>query len=418
MSIIKIENLSKKYIILHRKDGGRHYVTLRDELTNLIFNRRPIKEDVWVLKNMTFQVEPGEIIGIIGPNGAGKTTLLKVLTRITSPTEGRAIISGRVGSLLEVGTGFHPELTGRENIYLNGAILGMKKKEIERKFNQIVSFAGIEKFLDTPAKRYSSGMFVRLAFSVAAHLEPDILLIDEVLAVGDAEFQKKSLGRMKEITKDAQRTILFVSHNMDAIRSLCDRVIFIDKGRIKYIGNVEEGINKYLSTQKYSAMTYKEYSTRPKLIAQVRSIKLKDQSNSPCNNFQTNEKAIVEVCFELRQDISGYEFTICIFKNSSPIWLSSDTDFDYSSSIKKEKGIYKKQIELPINLLKPGGYTIGASIGVRNQDPIDDQFNNALNFNLTLSDKKLLNTTLHPDRLGFLAVLKKWEDINIKDYEN
>ena len=411
MSIIKVENLSKKYTILHRRDGGRHYLTLRDELTNLIFGRRSTKEDVWVLKNMSFQIEPGEIVGIIGPNGAGKTTLLKVLTKITPPTEGRAIINGRVGSLLEVGTGFHPELTGRENIYLNGAILGMKKKEIERKFNQIVDFAGIEKFLDTPAKRYSSGMFVRLAFSVAAHLEPDVLLVDEVLAVGDAEFQKKSLGRMKEITENAQRTILFVSHNMDAVRSLCDRVILIDKGRIKYIGDVREGIDKYLSNQKHSSMTRKEYSIKPELVGQVRSIELKDQSNHSCNNFQADERAIVEVCFEVRQDINGYEFEICLFKNNSPIWLSSDSDFNYSTSIKKGKGIYKKQIELPINLLKPGNYAIGARIGVRDQVPIDSQFNDVLNFNLILSDKKLLNTTLHPDRLGLLAVLKEWKDI-------
>ena len=248
---IKVENLSKMYRIGEKQE---RYYTFRDTLTNIAlapFRRlrrigKPPKpeEIIWALKDVSFEVKRGEVVGIIGRNGAGKTTLLKILTRITDPTEGNAEIHGRVGSLLEVGTGFHPELTGRENIYLNGAILGMKKAEIERKFDEIVDFAEIEKFMDTPVKRYSSGMYVRLAFAVAAHLEPEILLVDEVLSVGDAAFQKKCLGKMGDVAKEG-RTVLFVSHNMGAIRSLCGRAIWLDNGQIVKMGATDEVVRDY-----------------------------------------------------------------------------------------------------------------------------------------------------------------------------
>ena len=257
-SIIEVKNLGKKYNIVHRQGG---YVALRDVLTNVFRNPfrfakhkakvaigKTTKEEFWALKDVNFAVEKGEAIGIIGANGAGKSTLLKILTEITPPTEGEVRLKGNVASLLEVGTGFHPELTGRENVFLNGAILGMTKKEIHAKFDNIVKFAGIEKFLDTPVKRYSSGMGVRLAFSVAAHLEPDILLVDEVLAVGDAEFQKKCLGKMDEVTKMGGRTILFVSHNMGAIQRLCGRCIFLKNGRIEMIGETEKIVGEYLKS--------------------------------------------------------------------------------------------------------------------------------------------------------------------------
>src|SRR5882724_1962350 len=237
--IIKVQQLGKTYEIGTRKPA---YGTLRDTIAAAV--RAPIKrlrgyvrpaETIWALKDVSFEVMPGEVVGIIGRNGAGKSTLLKVLARITEPTTGRAELYGRVASLLEVGTGFHPELTGRENVYLNGAILGMSKAEIDRKFDEIVAFAELEKFLDTPVKRYSSGMYMRLAFAVASHLEPEILLVDEVLAVGDAAFQKKCLGKMEEVAKEG-RTVLFVSHNMTAIRSLCRRVFWLDNGEIVETG--------------------------------------------------------------------------------------------------------------------------------------------------------------------------------------
>src|SRR3990167_8845525 len=255
--IITIKGIGKKYNITHQRGG---YVALLDVLTNILksplnflkYKAKEIvgldkKEEFWALRDINFTVNKGEVIGIIGRNGAGKSTLLKILSQITPPTTGEIKIHGRVGSLLEVGTGFHPELTGRENIFLNGAILGMKKTEIIKKFDKIVKFADIEKFLDTPVKHYSSGMYVRLAFSVAAHMEPDILIIDEVLAVGDVEFQKKCLGKMEEVTKKDGRTIFFVSHNMGAIQSLCTRAILLEKGRLAAEGAPADVIRRYLS---------------------------------------------------------------------------------------------------------------------------------------------------------------------------
>ncbi len=272
-TVITVENLGKKYTILHQAEGQR-YATLRDVITekakSLLGKRgarsvehgatpgsrlpvpgsplpAPRTEDFWALRDVSFEVKQGEVVGIIGRNGAGKSTLLKILSRITEPTTGRVRLRGRVASLLEVGTGFHPELTGRENVFLNGAILGMHRAEIKRKFDEIVAFAEVEKFLDTPVKRYSSGMYVRLAFAVAAHLEPEILIVDEVLAVGDAEFQKKCLGKLQKVSKEEGRTVLFVSHNLNAVQKLCQTGIVLKEGQLIFLGHAEEAIQKYSS---------------------------------------------------------------------------------------------------------------------------------------------------------------------------
>jgi len=257
--VIQAHNLGKKYMIGHQAENSP-YVTLRDVLvqnarhvwhtTRDLVQGKPFiqgetVEEVWVLKNVSFEICQGEVVGVIGRNGAGKSTLLKILSRITEPTEGQARIRGRVASLLEVGTGFHPELTGRENIFLNGAVLGMTREEIKRKFDEIVAFAEIEKYLDTPVKRYSSGMYVRLAFAVAAHLEPEILLVDEVLAVGDAAFQKKCLEKMEHVAKEG-RTVLFVSHNMSSMARLCPRAILLRQGRVSAVGETSEVVRVYL----------------------------------------------------------------------------------------------------------------------------------------------------------------------------
>jgi lipopolysaccharide transport system ATP-binding protein len=243
---IEVDNISKKYS-LH---SGPHYDTLRDRLTSILDkdNTKKIQKEFWALRDVSFKVEPGEVLGVIGRNGAGKSTLLKILSRITPPTRGSVTINGRVGSLLEVGTGFHQELTGRENIYLNGVILGMKRKEIAKKFDEIVDFSGVAKFLDTPVKFYSSGMMTRIGFSVAAFLEPEILLVDEVLSVGDAEFQRKSLGKIEDITKNQGRTVLFVSHNLSAIRSITDRAILFDGGRISKVGKTSDVADYYTNS--------------------------------------------------------------------------------------------------------------------------------------------------------------------------
>jgi lipopolysaccharide transport system ATP-binding protein len=241
--ILEIQNVSKKFQILHNR---LPYLSIREKIAN-IFSPSAKHEQFWALRNIVFSVQPGESLGIIGKNGAGKSTLLKILSKITPPSEGRIISRGRIASLLEVGTGFHQELTGRENIFMNGSILGMKRIEIVRKFDEIVDFSGVENFLDTPLKHYSSGMQLRLAFAVAAHLEPEILIIDEVLAVGDAEFQKKCLGKMQAVSKSG-RTILFVSHNMSMIQQICQRAVWLDKGSVRTIGQTNDVVNEYLLT--------------------------------------------------------------------------------------------------------------------------------------------------------------------------
>jgi lipopolysaccharide transport system ATP-binding protein len=273
--IISVENLGKKYRIDHQAQR-QGYTTLRDVVGEKLkfglgkkrsggASTEATREDFWALKDVTFEINQGEAVGIIGRNGAGKSTLLKVLSRITEPTKGRVRMTGRVASLLEVGTGFHPELTGRENIFLNGAILGMSKVEIKRKFDEIVDFSGVEKFLDTPVKRFSSGMYVRLAFAVAAHLEPEILIVDEVLAVGDAEFQKKCLGKMQDVSAKEGRTVLFVSHNSAAIRQLTTRCILLHSGELAFAGSTPDALARYLAADSDSSRTVFEVENHPRV---------------------------------------------------------------------------------------------------------------------------------------------------------
>lgn len=287
--VIRVEGLGKRYRL-----GGTHetYRTLRDALSQRVRRGAPPEQDLgelWALRDVTFDVAPGEVLGIIGRNGAGKSTLLKILSRITLPTEGRARILGRVGSLLEVGTGFHPELTGRENIYLNGAILGMRREEIDRKFHEIVAFSEIDKFLDTPVKRYSSGMYVRLAFAVAAHLEPEILLVDEVLAVGDLTFRRKCMGKMEDISQQG-RTVLFVSHTLSAIRQLCTEAVWIDGGRIRQRGTADEVTAAYEHDSlkaiagDQTRWEREESETRGKR-AWIDCVELTDAEGRPCTQF-------------------------------------------------------------------------------------------------------------------------------------
>jgi lipopolysaccharide transport system ATP-binding protein len=305
--IIEVKNLSKEYILTH---NVQPYYTLRDSLINLVKkpfeyfsskNSSSKKEKFLALNDVSFSVMPGEVVGIIGRNGAGKSTLLKILSQITPPTSGSIHLRGRVASLLEVGTGFHPELTGRENIFLNGAILGMTQKEIKSKFDEIVEFAGIEKFLDTPVKRYSSGMYVRLAFAVAAHLEPEILIVDEVLAVGDAEFQKKCLGKMGDIAKQDGRTVLFVSHNMAAIKQLCEKCVWLESGIIKDIGGSERIVLEYL---KYTTLNNRvigaSKSSEPFVFKKV---VVKDSQGKEVNELRPKETFTVEINYYAKEII-------------------------------------------------------------------------------------------------------------------
>ncbi|HAZ10359.1 MAG TPA: ABC transporter ATP-binding protein [Candidatus Omnitrophica bacterium] len=353
--IIETKSLSKKYRITHKEA----YFTLRDSIVNCfkspfgIFKKKRTdssKEDFWALKDVSFDVNPGEVVGVIGRNGAGKTTLLKILSRITYPTEGEIRLRGRVGSLLEVGTGFHPELTGRENIYFNGSILGMKKKEIDKKFDEIVDFSGVEKFIDTPVKRFSSGMQVRLAFSVAAYLEPEILLVDEVLAVGDAEFQKKCLGKMKDISKGG-RTILFVSHNMSAIRNLCSRVIMLEGGKISLDSDSETAVSKYLDQNLTlgTSISGKEleakiegYINRANPSIRFKEIKLLNQNNEPCSIFNSNEAIKICITYECLNTVDSLRVNICIVDEENREILTTTTVDDEKevNSYRKNAGVY------------------------------------------------------------------------------
>ena len=310
-TVIKVEGLSKKYRL--GSPTKYKYKALRDVITGIFTApfqgrvKRKEKDFIWALKNMSFEVKRGEVVGIIGRNGAGKTTLLKILSRITPPTEGYARIRGRVGSLLEVGTGFHPELTGRENIYLSGAILGMKKREIDKKFDEIVDFSELEKFLDTPVKFYSSGMFVRLAFAVAAHLEPEILLVDEVLAVGDAAFQKKCLGKMGDVAKEG-RTVLFVSHNMGAIQKLCETVIWLQDGEIYRMGPSFELINGYLERTVFSTPSLFRRRNQDAVLDQAPAyyteIRLLDSNGREARVFQSDGSMTIEIHLKVRSPVT------------------------------------------------------------------------------------------------------------------
>ncbi len=320
-TVIQVENISKSYILKHQ--NTERYTALRDVLANKIKNifnsvTEPSglkSEEFWALKNVSFEIKQGDRVGIIGRNGAGKSTLLKILSRIITPTKGRIIINGRVASLLEVGTGFHPELTGRENVFLNGAILGMNRAEIKKKFDEIVAFAEVEKFLDTPVKRYSSGMYVRLAFAVAAHLEPEILVVDEVLAVGDAEFQKKCLGKMKDVSGEG-RTVLFVSHNMAAIQNLCDKAIYLKNGQIQLIGETGNVISTYLKgSLDNSSINLADRKDRSgNGIVRFQLVKLKDENNNQLQAFQCGNLSIlsIQITFQKNSVINNLHIAVGI----------------------------------------------------------------------------------------------------------
>src|SRR5436305_928517 len=320
-AVITVENLSKKYRIKHADEATvARYSALRDviasKFTGLFRNRkskiktRKSVQDFWALKNVSFEVPRGEVVGIIGRNGAGKTTLLKILSRITEPTEGRVRIRGRVASLLEVGTGFHPELTGRENISLNGAILGMTRAEIKRKFDEIVAFAEVEKFLDSPVKRYSSGMYVRLAFAVAAHLDPDILIVDEVLAVGDAAFQRKCIRKMGDVTSTGASTVLLVSHNLAVIRTLCSRAVCLDRGRIMRAGDADKVTQTYLDSLSTVGDTALALRQDRQGLGQIRltAIRYLVNDSIETQTVASGDKVSVVLDFECRERISRPSF--------------------------------------------------------------------------------------------------------------
>ncbi len=305
---------------------------------------------VWALRDVSFHVRHGEVVGIIGSNGAGKSTLLKILSRITEPTRGRALLAGRVGSLLEVGTGFHPDLTGRENLYLNGTILGMRKREIDSKFDEIVGFSGVERFIDTPVKRYSSGMRVRLAFAVAAHLDPEILIVDEVLTVGDIDFQRKCLGKMNDVASQG-RTVLFVSHNLAAVKDLCHTALLLNFGEVIHRGDVLEGIVRYSKILEDTA------ETAPRDDTGWRNVRLVNEAGQSTNRFDNSEPITLEARLNVAESIDSASL-ICVVDGSDGLSLVEDRAFARPSTCLTEPGSYRVQFKLPPLWIAPDAYSI------------------------------------------------------------
>lgn len=346
---ISIKNVSKKYVIGKQKDGS-----LRGTLAGMFSGGKSDSEEFWALNDVSFDIQQGDVVGIIGKNGAGKSTLLKILSQITKPTTGSIEINGRVASLLEVGTGFHPELTGRENVYLNGTILGMTRKEVKAKFDEIVAFSGVEKFIDTPVKRYSSGMYVRLAFAVAAHLEPEILIIDEVLAVGDAEFQKKCLGKMGEVAGQG-RTVIFVSHNMAAVKTLCTKGLVLAKGVPKFAGTAEDAVAYYFSGEGRSRQNFIEFDTIfVKDVFDLNSISIKNKGNNFDDPIEENKE--IEICttFELfSEHPERYALTFHLYNELGEAMFS----FSSLDTLFK-KGRNQLTCSIPANFFQAGEFTL------------------------------------------------------------
>ncbi len=405
---IQVERLSKKYEIGVSK---QRHDTLRDQISDslksLFSSNGHVYETsttFWALSDLSFQISAGEVVGGIGKNGAGKSTLLKILSRITAPTSGRAQIHGRVGSLLEVGTGFHAELTGRENIYLNGAILGMKKAEIDRKFDEIVAFSEVEEFIDTPVKRYSSGMYVRLAFAVAAHLEPEVLIVDEVLAVGDAAFQNKCLGKMGDIASQG-RTVLFVSHNMAAIAQICPRSLLLKNGRLALDAESSRVVSAYLTAGAETCASWRNSAAESAAEDQFRFIfaKILSAGNEPAAVIEFDKGFQVQIGYELLDSIKGLSIVYHILNSRGEvIWSTWDSDpHGWRNGQLRRPGRYVATCRVPGGLLRPGRYTLSlGSCAPDRRLPIHD--------NLLAFDISSVGFHFNENRQGTITPLLDW----------
>ncbi len=391
--VLQVKQLYKQYRLglvgsgTLRDDFARFWAKLRGKEDPTLkvgaTNQLDTQSDgyVWALQDINLEVKQGDVVGIIGKNGAGKSTLLKLLSRVTSPTKGEIKVKGRVASLLEVGTGFHPELTGRENIFLNGAILGMTKQEIRAKLDEIVVFAGVEKYIDTPVKRYSSGMRVRLGFAVAAHLEPEILIVDEVLAVGDAEFQKKAIGKMQEVSQGQGRTVLFVSHNMASIRNLCERVVVLKDGQKVFEGDTEQGIHTY---QKFNTMESKSskivFPVDPSKAAQFLSVFTCDKQAQHKDTFEFSDTIFLKINFEIHQKMQdGYILFIIEDLKGNKLFASANDDQSDSVIGKLDENEHSFIAKIPEKILAPGTYYVTLSLKPKIGKP-HHKIENALSF--------------------------------------
>jgi len=421
--VIQAEGLSKKYVIGHQT--GVHYRTLRDAVVESFRRARqsairvlrpssappdPRREEVWALKDVSFEVKQGERLGVIGRNGAGKSTLLKILSRITDPTRGRVALRGRVASLLEVGTGFHPELTGRENIFLNGAILGMTKNEIKGKFDEIVAFSEVERFLDTPLKRYSSGMQVRLAFAVAAHLEPEILVVDEVLAVGDYAFQKKSLGKMREVALGG-RTVIFVSHDMGAINTFCEKAMLLHNGSIVATGSASEVVARYLegADRLYTPIrsVFRDYGEFRLLGATVL------QNELPTAAINSRLPFTIEIQYEILKVVPEARLSV-FFRNQKGEAVFSTCDFDDATeeALNRQTGRFISRVTIPAKLLKTGSIFGTVVFDVRFQRVV---FAEPDLLRLEVFDPECKPYSETHDRPGIVAPILSWKITRVED---
>ncbi len=416
--ILKAENISKQYrlgqvgtgTLAHDLNRWWHKLRGKEDPYLKIgdTNDRTTKGEsdyVWALQDINFEVERGEVIGIIGKNGAGKSTLLKILSRVTAPTTGSIKFGGRVASLLEVGTGFNGEMTGRENIYLNGAILGMTKKEITAKLDEIIDFSGCERYIDTPVKRYSSGMYVRLAFAVAAFLEPEILIIDEVLAVGDAEFQKKAIGKMQDISRTGGRTVLFVSHNMAAIKQLCTKAIMMENGMIVFEGKTDDGIDYYLQSNQYEG--YKgNYNNEAVDESGIISLEILDKNGVNRTEFGFDEPIVIKIKVKVNQkDFNSYLGFRVTDKNEKNIFTS---EIEIASFI-EESGFYEFEVKLPVRFLVPNKFNLTFALHVPNIKMIDC-LDDCLSFEIIETGSDLYKYS--GSDYGCVYVNCKWEKIN------
>ena len=415
--IISVEKVSKRYLIGHqtaRQDGLRHalqnlLLAPQQWLRNRREHRQAAHEEFWALKDVSFELHQGEVLGIVGRNGAGKSTLLKILSRITEPTSGRIVIDGRVASLLEVGTGFHQELTGRENIFLNGAILGMTKAEIKRKFDEIVAFSEVEQFLDTPVKRYSSGMYVRLAFAVAAHLEPEILIVDEVLAVGDGQFQQKCLGKMQAVAKGG-RTVIFVSHNLSTIKTLCQTGLLLDRGSVVMKDTPVAVIGRYLSiSNRNSGRWVRPSNGQPSPGISFKTAFFTNDLGQEIADFDFQSRIHLHLEAESNDKYENVQFAVRVTNQEGiPVFTTCNTDQELRFPT-LEPGTIRYRIPIDSSLLAPGRYTlkIAAHIPKRRLfDLIDDQL--AFEIHDTGSHEQLLGD----ERLGVLNIIIPWKKLS------
>jgi lipopolysaccharide transport system ATP-binding protein len=406
---VSVRGLSKSYVIAHNKSRPTNLrEAIVERFRHPFGNDRQDHELFWAIKNIDFDIRAGEVVGIIGRNGAGKSTLLKILSRITWPTAGEIDIHGRVSSLLEVGTGFHPELTGRENVYLNGSVLGMSRSEVKKKFDEIVDFAGVEKFLDTPVKRYSSGMYVRLAFAVAANLDPEILIVDEVLAVGDAQFQQKCLGKMQDVSRHSGRTILFVSHNMNAVLQLCERAILLNQGQVEIDGLPAEVMKNYMAEPETGCtVDVRNHPNRdPSYSPVFQSISLCDSAGNPTAIFGPGETVQLKLSLKLNRRIVNPMVGSAI-NNWRGERLFGVATYLSQSQIRYVEGdcLVVARFELP-NLV-PGTYTLGCGF-MEYEDRFVDLIPDVASFSITPSDYLGVTHPFTPG-LGSLMVRSEWE---------